>query len=49
MIGFAFFLICGLVLNTNWILTTLGIGASFIGAILLYTVHYGIVDVGSIL
>ena len=48
VIGFAFFLICGLALSASWILTSIAILINLIGALLIIVLHYNINDVGTV-
>lgn len=47
--GLGNFIIIGLVLNANWVLTSLAVLINLIGQLLFLNVHYKLVDVGSIL
>ena len=47
-LGYAFFLISGLVLSSNWLLTTLSILLNLLAALLFYSEGMNIVDIGSI-
>lgn len=49
IIGYSYFLICGLVLNANWMLTTIAIIIDLIAALLFYPLSYDIADAGVII